>query len=48
MRYSINPRDRIYGKGYGTLSFEKDISKNLSNKYGQKIIDTAKNLQLMQ
>ena len=42
MRYSIEPRDRIYVKGYGFLSFAKNISKNLSNKYGQKIIDTAK------
>ena len=35
-------RDRIYVKGYGFLSFAKNIGKNLSNKYGQKIIDTAK------
>ena len=43
MRYSIEPRDRIYVKGYGFLSFAKNISKNLSNKYGQKLIDAAKN-----
>ena len=42
MRYSIEPRDRIYVKGYGFLSFAKNIGKNLSNKYGQKIIDTSK------
>ena len=42
MRYSIEPRDRICVKGYGFLSFAKNMSKNLSNKYGQKIIDTAK------
>ena len=36
MRYSIEPRDRIYVKGYGFLSFTKNIGKNLSNKYGQK------------
>ena len=35
-------RDRIYVKGYGFLSFAKNIGKNLSNKYGQKIFDTAK------
>ena len=29
-------------KGYGFLSFAKDIDKNLSNKYSQKIIDTGK------
>ena len=32
MRYSVEPRDRIYVKGYGFLSF----AKNVSNKYGQK------------
>ena len=42
MRYSIEPRDRIYVKGYGFLSFAKNIGKNLSNKYGKKNIDTAK------
>ena len=42
MRYSIEPRDRIYMKGYGFMSFAKNIGKNLSNKYSQKIIDTAK------
>ena len=42
MRYSIEPRDRIYVKGYGFLSFAKIMGKNLSNKYGQKIIDAAK------
>ena len=38
MRYSIDPRDGIYVKGYGFLSF----AKNLSNKYSQKFIDNAK------
>ena len=42
MRYSIEPRDEIYVKGYGFLSFVKKIDKNLSNKYGQKLIDAAK------
>ena len=42
MRYSIEPRDRIYVKGYGFMSFTKNIDKNLSNKYSQKIIDTTK------
>ena len=41
MRCSIEPRDRIYVKGYGFLSFARNIGKTLSNKYGQKIIDTA-------
>ena len=42
MRYSIEPRDRIYVKGYGFLSFAKNMGKNLSNKYGQKLLDRAK------
>ena len=42
MRYSIVPRDRIYVKGYGFLSFAKNIGKNLSNKYGQKLLESAK------
>ena len=39
MRYSIEPRDL---KGYGFLYFAKDMVKNLSNKYGQKLLDSAK------
>ena len=42
MRYSIEPRDRIYVKGFGFLSFAKNIGKNLSNKSGQNIFYTAK------
>ena len=42
MRYSIEPRDRIYVKQYGFFPFLKIIGKNLSNKYGQKLIDSAK------
>ena len=40
MRYSIEPR--IYVKGYGFLSFAKNMGKSLSNKYGQKLLDSAK------
>ena len=42
IRYSIEPRDRIYLKGYGFLSFAKNMGKSLSHKYGQKILDSAK------
>ena len=42
MRYSIEPRDRIYVKGYGFLSFAKNMGKNVSNKCGQKRFDGAK------
>ena len=42
MRYSIEPRDRIYVKGYGFLSFAKNMGISLSNKYGQKLLHSAK------
>ena len=42
MRYSIEPRERRYVKGYGFLYFAKNIGKNLSNKYGQKLVESAK------
>ena len=42
MRYSIEPRDRIYVKGYGFLSSAKNAGKSFSNKHGQKRLDNAK------
>ena len=42
-RYSIEPRYRIYVKGYGFLSFAKNMGNNLSNKYGQKLFESPKN-----
>ena len=36
MRQLIEPRDRKYVKGYGFLSFAKNMGKNKSNKYSQK------------
>ena len=45
-RYSVQPRDRIFVKGYGYLAFAKDMDKNknkiLSFKYSQKLLDHAK------
>ena len=38
MRYSTEPRDRVYVKGYGFMSF----ARSMSNKYGKKLVDTAK------
>ena len=38
MRYSIEPRDRIYVKRYGSMAF----TRSMSNKYGKKLVDTAK------
>ena len=48
MHCSIEPRDRRYVKGYGFLSFAKNMGTHLNNKYSQKILDSAKNLQQMQ
>ena len=45
MRYSIEPRDRIYVKGYGFLFFDKNMGKSVSNKYGQKLLIVLKHLQ---
>ena len=39
-RYSIEPS--LYVKGYEFLLFAKNIDKSLSNKYGQKLLDSAK------
>ena len=42
IRYLFEPRDRIYVKGHGFLSFAKNMDKNLSNKYGQKLLNRVK------
>ena len=42
MRYSIEPRDGIYVKGYRFLSYAKNMGKSLSNIYSQEIFDSAK------
>ena len=49
MRYSIEPRERRHVREYGFLSFARNIgthaanvAKNMSNKYSQKLVDTAK------
>ena len=42
MRYSIEPKDRIYVKGYEFLSFTKKQVKHLSSKYCHKLLDSAK------
>ena len=49
MKYSIEPRDRIYVEQYGFLSFAKHmcryvnkVAKSLSNKYGKKLLYSAK------
>ena len=50
MKYSVQPWDKIFVKGYGFFSFaknmcksiDKNISKNVSDKYSQKLLDHAK------
>ena len=42
MRYSIEPKDRVYVKRYGFLSFAKNIGKQLNNKYGQNLLHSVK------
>ena len=48
MRYTIEPTERIYVKGYGFLSFAKNIgthatkvAKYISNNYNQNLLDSA-------
>ena len=38
MRYSIEPRERRYVKGYGSVSF----ASNFSDKYSKSLIDVSK------
>ena len=52
MPYLVQPRDLIFVKGYQFLSFAKNmdanigknISKNLSGTYNQKLLDHAKKI----
>ena len=37
MRYSIEPRERRYVKGYVFLSF----ARNFGNKYGKQLVKTG-------
>ena len=49
-QYSVQPKNRVFVKGYGFLSFArnmgekvtKNISKNVSSKYSQKLLHYAK------
>ena len=38
MRYSIEPRERRYVKGYGFMSF----ARNFSDKYGKSLMNASK------
>ena len=45
-QYSVQPRDQVFVKDYGFLSFakymSKNIGKNLSGKYTQELLDHTK------
>ena len=40
MRYSIEPKNRVYVKGYRFFSFAKNMGTYSSNKYSQKLLDS--------
>ena len=43
MRHSVEPKDRVYVKGYGLCyKIMINIINNKNNKYSQKLFDTAK------
>ena len=54
-RYSVQPGEKIFVKGYGFLSFAKNMgkninkhrSKNMSVKYSQILLIILKNLHQM-
>ena len=49
MRYSIEPKDKIYVKGYGFLSFgKKKWAKILAINIVKNFLRQLKNLQQMQ
>ena len=43
MRYSIQPRDKIFVKGYELLSFARNIRKNIGKKISKNV--SCKNSQ---
>ena len=45
MRYSIEPRDRVYVKGYGLLSLAKNIGKIYVINIVKNLLIQLKNLQ---
>ena len=36
-RYLVQPRDRIFAKGYGFLSFAKNIDKNIGKNISENL-----------
>ena len=44
MRYTIEPRDKMYVKECGFLYFAKDMGKILNNRYCQKNLQQEKDI----
>ena len=42
MRYSIEPKNRVYVKGYRFFSFAKNMGTYSSNKYSKKLLHRTK------
>ena len=40
MRYSVQTRDQIFVKGYGFLSFPKNMNKNIDKTISKKLSGT--------
>ena len=36
-RYSVHQRDRIFVKGYGVLSFDKNIGRNIGQNISKSL-----------
>ena len=48
MHYSVQPRDRIFVKGYGFLSFAKSMSKNIGKTISKgQVVNKVKNVLIM-
>ena len=40
--YSVRPWEEIFIKGYGFISFARNMGKQLNSKYNQKLLDHPK------
>ena len=47
MRYSVQPRDRKFVKGYGFLSFVKNMGKNIGKNVNKNLSGKYINLLVM-
>ena len=47
LRYPVEPRNQMCVEDYGFSSFARNIRKNQSSKFSQKLLDHDKNQQEM-